>query len=231
MARKMPDDRLRRLVECATRVFVDQGYRRTQMADIAAALGVAKGTIYLYVESKEALFDLAVRHADAPDGLADLPTLPVPNPEAGATVRYVREMLERNQTLPELQAALARKRVGDARAELESIVGELYDVLACNRCGIKLIDRSAPDLPELAALWFGGTRGGAIVALATYLERRIRAGLIRPVPNVEVAARLIIETTIFWAVHRHWDPHPQAVEDATARETVVRFIVQALAKG
>ena len=64
MARRTPPERLTRLVECATRVFIEQGYRRTQMADIAEALGVAKGTLYLYVESKDALFDLVARCAD-----------------------------------------------------------------------------------------------------------------------------------------------------------------------
>jgi len=48
MARTVPDDRLARLVECATQVFIEQGYRRTQMADVAKALGVAKGTLYHY---------------------------------------------------------------------------------------------------------------------------------------------------------------------------------------
>ncbi|MBI3798372.1 MAG: helix-turn-helix transcriptional regulator [Deltaproteobacteria bacterium] len=51
MARTIPPDRLAHLVHCATDVFIAQGYQRTQMADIAAALGVAKGTLYLYVES------------------------------------------------------------------------------------------------------------------------------------------------------------------------------------
>ena len=49
MARGIPAGRLEQLVDCATRVFIDQGYRRTQMADVADALGVAKGTLYLYV--------------------------------------------------------------------------------------------------------------------------------------------------------------------------------------
>ena len=60
MARQTPPDRLPQLIACATRVFIEQGYRRTQMDDVAAALGVAKGTLYLYVESKEALFDLVL---------------------------------------------------------------------------------------------------------------------------------------------------------------------------
>ena len=64
MPRTIPDDRLAKLVDCATEVFIAQGYQRTQMADVAKALGVAKGTLYLYVESKDALFDLVARCAD-----------------------------------------------------------------------------------------------------------------------------------------------------------------------
>jgi AcrR family transcriptional regulator len=228
MPRRIPDGRLDRLVDRATDVFIQQGYRRTQMADVAEALGVAKGTVYLYVESKEALFDLALRCADAPRPLESR-GLPVPTPKRGATVKYVRQRLA-DQTLATLQAALTRERVANPLEELAAIVRELYDALARNRRSIKLLDRAAADQPELAALWFGGARDGAIATLSKYLEARSRRKLLRPVPDVLAAARLIIETTVFWAVHRHWDPHPQAVEESVARQTVVDFIVNALAK-
>jgi AcrR family transcriptional regulator len=230
MARTIPDDRLARLVECATRVFIEQGYRRTQMADVAKALGVAKGTLYLYVESKDALFGLVARCADDDRPFDKLPALPIRTPKRGTTVKYVRERLAKHQVPAALTAALGRSRVPDPRAELEEIVRELYDALARNRRGIKLLDRSAPDHPELAALWFEGARGGLVGLLGQYLEDRSRRKLLRPVPNAAVAARLLIEMVVFWAVHRHWDPHPQPVDESVAKETVVRFIVSALAK-
>src|SRR5690349_7605818 len=114
MARKTPPDRLPQLIACATTVFIEQGYRRTQMDDIAAALGVAKGTLYLYVESKEALFDLVARCADVVPPLPPFGPLPLPTPKPGATLSYVRERIATNQTLPALTAALARQRVKDA---------------------------------------------------------------------------------------------------------------------
>ncbi len=230
MARTIPDDRVARLVEAATDVFIAQGYRRTQMADVAQALGVAKGTVYLYVEGKDALFDLVVRCADDPRAFETLPHLPIPAPKPGATLKYVRERLAKNQVPPALAAALGRKRVGDARTELEGIVRELYDTFARNRHAIKLVDSAAVDYPELAALWFEGARGGLVRGLAQYLDDRSRRKLLRPVPDPTVAARLVIETAVFWAVHRHWDPHPQRVDDSVAKETVVRFIVGALAE-
>jgi AcrR family transcriptional regulator len=230
MARTIPDDRLARLVECATQVFIAQGYRRTQMADVATALDVAKGTLYLYVESKDALFDLVARCADDAHPFEKLPRLPIRTPKPGATLKYVRERLAKNQVPAALTAALRRSRVPDPHAELEEIVNELYDALARNRRGIKLLDRSAPDYPELAALWFEGARGGLVGLLGQYLEDRSRRKLLRQVPNPAVTARLLIETVVFWAVHRHWDPHPQPVDEPVAKETVVRFIVSALAK-
>jgi AcrR family transcriptional regulator len=230
MARSIPAGRLEQLVDCATRVFIDRGYRRTQMADVADALGVAKGTLYLYVESKEALFDLAARYADAERPFKNPPSLPAPSPKPRATLEYLQRRLAENHSPSALSAALTRQRVTDIGGEVEAIVSELYDDMARNRHGIKLVDRSAPDMPELAALWFEGARGGLIATLAQYLRDRGRRGKLRAVPDTAVAARLIIETVVFWAVHRHWDPHPQIVDDDVARRTVVQWIRNALVK-
>jgi AcrR family transcriptional regulator len=229
--RKTPPNRLEQLVEHATRVFVTQGYRRTQIADVAGSMGVAKGTIYLYVESKEALFDLVVRYGDAAFPIASPPAFPVKTPKRGATLRWVRDELARQQIPESLTRALGRTKGGiDVRTEAEEIVRELYALVARNRRRLKLIDVCAREMPELAALWFTGARGGLIGALAAYLDDRVRRKLVRPFPRTTVAARLMIETTVFWAVHRHWDWHAEPVDDAIALETVVRFVVGGLTK-
>lgn len=136
----------------------------------------------------------------------------------------------RNQTLLALTTAFSRQRVKAVRAELAVIVGELYDTLARNRHYIKLLERAAQDLPELAALWFDTARGGLIATLAHYLETRMQRQLLRLLPDTTVTARLIIEAISFWAVHRHWNLRPQVVEETVARDTVVQFIRHALAK-
>src|SRR5262249_22161953 len=186
MARSVPANRIEKLVDCATEVFIEQGYRRTQMEDVAAAVGIAKGTLYLHVDSKEALFDLVVRFADGPRPLPNPLKLPIPTPRTGATARYIRERLSQHQVPEALTGALVAHRVVDARAELDAITTEFYDTLAANRRGIKLLDRSARDLPELAALWFEGARGGLIQALRRYLDDRIRRGLLRAFPDTGV---------------------------------------------
>ncbi len=230
MARSIPKDRFHDLLEAATAVFLKQGYRRTQMADVADRMGVAKGTLYLYVESKDALFDAVLRHADSANPI-ELPSqLPVAAPPSDTTLEMVRKRVTETAVLPTLAAALARRRVGDVNAELEAILRELYAVLADNRTGIKLLDRCSSDHPELAAIWFGTGREGALALLTRYLGDRIARGKLRPVVDLAVTARITLETIVFWAVHRHWDPSPQSIDDATAEDCAVEFIARSLAK-
>lgn len=230
MPRHQPATRLSQLVKHATEVFIERGYKDTQMEDIASSLGVAKGTLYVYVESKEALFDLVVRCADTVPSFEPVPRLPIPTPKRGATVSYIRKRLTENQNLPALATALSRTALVPARAEFQQIVLELYDTVERNRQGLKLLDRSARDLPQLAGLWFEGARGGLVAALTQYLDREIGRGTMRPVTDITVAARLIVETVVFWAVHRRWDPHPQKFDDSAARETVTGLLTDAFVK-
>ena len=174
MARKIPDNRFARLVDSATSVFIKQGYKRTQMGDVAEALGVAKGTLYLYVESKEALFDLVVRCADSTDAISVPDSLPVRTPAAGAMLAFAQERLAEGGALPALAAALKRQEVLDARGELEEIAHELYRTLSTNRTAIKLLDAAGRDFPELADLWFQTGREGVLALLTEYFDDRIR---------------------------------------------------------
>ena len=230
MPRSIPKDRFQDLVETATAVFLEQGYRRTQVADVAARMGLAKGSVYTYVESKEALFDCVLRHADHSDRI-DLPeTLPVATPQPEATLGMVERRLAEEGTLPVLTAALSRARVANVSAELETVLGELYDTLARHRTAIKLLDRCASDYPELAKLWYGAGREGALLLLGRYLDDRARRGRLRRFEDGAIAARIVLETLVFWAVHHHWDPSPQAVDEGSARRTVLFFLIAALLK-
>ena len=54
--------RHRQLLQAALRIFARDGIDGASVADIAEAAGVAKGSVYLYFDSKEALAGDLVRH-------------------------------------------------------------------------------------------------------------------------------------------------------------------------
>jgi AcrR family transcriptional regulator len=218
------------VVEAAAEVFARQGYRRTQMADVARELGVAPGTLYRYVAGKEALFDLCVQRAFVPPLQPPPATLPVPTPAKEEVMAHVRQRLAAMGRHPALRAAVERPAPADPAAEVAELVGELYAFLRTNRRGLQLLERSAADRPELAEEHFGRGRGRLVERWAAWIERRVGEDVFRPVPDARVAARLVIEACAWFAWHRHGDPAPAPIDDAVACDTIALFCARALVK-
>jgi AcrR family transcriptional regulator len=225
-----PDERVDQLVDAALLVFARKGFRRAQMDDVAAEMGVSKGTLYNYVESKEALFLLLVERSFL-DSTGPLPELPVRTPPRGTVARRLRQRLDERARLPALQTALAQKTSPAPAAELEAITREFYGVIAATRRAVTALERSALEMPEIAELWFGQTRQAALDELGRYLELRMAAGQLRSVPDGPTTARLILECITWFARHRHDRPFNEGIDDRLAEETVVDFVVGSLVPG
>lgn len=54
------------LTAAALSLFVERGFAATKLDDVAARAGVSKGTLYLYFDSKEALFTAVIREGIVP---------------------------------------------------------------------------------------------------------------------------------------------------------------------
>lgn len=57
---KEPEERRQEILKTAIRLFYENGYEKTSIADIAKELHVAQGLCYRYFPSKEVLFDTAI---------------------------------------------------------------------------------------------------------------------------------------------------------------------------
>jgi AcrR family transcriptional regulator len=226
MSRLPASDRLASIATAATQVFGRLGYRGTRTADVAARAGMSAGSLFTYVESKEALFHLVFLH-----GLGLLPEtpaeLPLATPGPGETLallgRALRELPE-----PRLRAALAGNEPADVAQELRGIVEERYDLIERYWPLFAVIERCAVELPELDALWFGRARLGYYAELAEYLERRAASGRLHPMPDAAVAARVVTESVAWFAWHRRGGRDSALYDDQTARRTVIEFICAAL---
>lgn len=228
MSRTRPTDRLDRLVEQAARVFLATGYRRTQMSDIARALGVASGTVYLCVESKEALFDLVMRHAMGAPPPSES-ELPIKQTSEAELLAFFERTLEQEMRFPVLEGAPAKQSRARASAELEAVVRESFRKTARTWLALKLLEKSAPDWPELSNLWFGKYRLRIFRQMAEYLTQRMRSGALRPVPDPVAAARLILEIIATMAMHCRAEVPQSEYSEVTMEELVVDAVVHAYA--
>jgi AcrR family transcriptional regulator len=221
-----PKARLDDIVGSATRIFGEKGYRRTLITDVASDLGIAPGTIYTYVESKDALFHLVIERAS---GVSSTPSsLPIPSPDPGETVKHSVQALGRTSKLSALNAAADREKADDIAAEVEAIVRELFNSIARGRTLIGLIERSAVDLPELRADFYLKGRRGFIKKIETYLSMRIESGQLRPVPDTAATARFLVESISWFANHRHGDQDSANITDEMAEQVCVDMLVHGL---
>jgi AcrR family transcriptional regulator len=61
-----PEARRQAILDSALAEFAERGFAAARLDDVALRAGVAKGTLYLYFEDKEALFEELIRSAVAP---------------------------------------------------------------------------------------------------------------------------------------------------------------------
>ena len=78
------------ILDAAFEEFVERGYVATRVEDIANRIGVTKGTIYVYFETKEQLFEAMIWHISAP--IEDL--LSSANALKGTATERLRQRIE-----------------------------------------------------------------------------------------------------------------------------------------
>jgi AcrR family transcriptional regulator len=216
MRGRKPPRPVAEVADAAVRIFTDKGFRTAGISDVSTALGLSHGALYTYVDSKQALLYLALLRAIQPDAVHALP-IPVTAPPPPQIVKLV-------EAWAAVQTAVLAFPAGQ---ELGDIIDALYGFMDRHRRVLKLVARCAADLPELARWYFEQQRRAMLDRLAEYLRHQIRSGQLRPVPDVPAAARFIVETIAWFAMHRHTDPDSGMLDDDACRRTVRHLLLAA----
>jgi len=222
--RRRQPEKLAAIAAAALAVFTRDGFAAAQVADIAREAGLSVGTLYLYADSKQALFELAVRAA-APEADAvrdvDLATLPLRARGMEATAALLDDAVRQRARWPVLKAALRVTTPRDLDSEIAAIVGELFDLMSRGRAMIWLLDRCAWELPWLRDIFVERMRGPYFGDLARYVRRR---GKIRHFGGGKYPAamsRAVVEMVAWMAMHRARDPGGVQFDEAAARRACI----------
>ncbi|GIL26219.1 TetR/AcrR family transcriptional regulator [Actinocatenispora comari] len=227
MRGRVPPRPVTEIAEAAARVFMAKGYRAAGISDVAAALELSHGAVYTYARSKEALLYLALLRLARPEVLAEL-AIPVATPTAE---QFTAAVETGDDPFPVLTAAGPHRRHVAVAEELAAVIDELYAFIEDNRHLLALVERCAPDLPELARYYFVQRRRALLASLGDLLRRHLHAGALRPVPDVPAAARFIVETITWFAWHRRDDPDSGNLDDDACRRTVRHLLLAAFVPG
>jgi AcrR family transcriptional regulator len=123
---------------------------------VAAKAGMSTGSLFTFVESKEALFRLVFLHWFEMS-TERIPDLPLATPAPGETLALVAADLAQVR-MPRIRAALAEEMPADVAAKLREIVEERYALIDHYWPLLAVIERGAVEIPELEETWFGLSR-------------------------------------------------------------------------
>lgn len=189
---RRPEARPEEILDAALQVFGGSGFARAKIDDVARLAGVSKGTVYLYFDSKEALFREMVR-ARIVAWLA----------EAEVFVRTYEGPAR------DLLVELIGRMYGKIRCEQMMRIA-------------RLVQGELGQFPELARFYFDEVilRGRRLVEQV--LERGVASGEFRPTPNGFAArglSSLLVHTAQVQCFFHAFDP--QALTDAQALEGII----------
>jgi AcrR family transcriptional regulator len=126
-AQRARAERRTAVLAAARQIFADKGYHATSIDDLIAAAGVARGTFYLYFQSKRAIFDelldeLFQTLVGVVHRIDVGPGAPPPAEQMNATVELVFGTLLENRALARI---LLREAVG-IDADFDRKLAEFY---------------------------------------------------------------------------------------------------------
>lgn len=111
--RRRAEERPREICAAALSVFAEKGFAAARLEEIAGRAGVSKGTLYLYFNSKEAIFRAVVRESIAPnlDVILAAAKVEAPFPILVAALYERLISIARNQPI----GAVAKMVIGESR--------------------------------------------------------------------------------------------------------------------
>lgn len=223
--RRKPAGRLRQIADAAVTVLSRQGYRLTQMADVARECGLSAGALYGYVESKEALLHLALVHAFGME--LDEATLPHRVASPDEPLNLLKREIKRAAVWPVLSER-TRDGIRLRPDDLSLVAGELFDAMHARRRSVWLLDRCAQDIPEIAALYVKQVKARYLHDLTAFIAAGQAQRLFHRDVDPAVAARALLEMIAWLAMHRLRDALPLPADEDQVRRAAVSLVLHAV---
>lgn len=172
------EERPDEILKAALHEFAANGFAATKVDDVARRAGISKGTVYLYFDSKQRLFEAVVRH-------------------------WILPPLERIETLAQADeissASLIRHQIATLYTEL--VGTDLRHIL-------RLMIAEGPRFPDLVEFYYHEIVKRGLAAITRVIDRGIATGEFRPTaardaPQAVIGAAIMAATWRLLFEERH----------------------------
>lgn len=188
------NQRIQAISDAATRLFLQQGYAKTQISHIAKAVGVSVGTIYLDFTGKKEIMHFILKCTVDPTFANQEFERPITDELFGGLEDEIIEVFQKS-------GGDFEKYLESDRHEysFESLISDAFDILARYAVGCLFIEKNQFDFKNLAE-HYKIYRKRFLDTMVRYIEIFIEQGTVRPLEHLELSTTLIIEILSWWAM-------------------------------
>lgn len=188
------NQRIREIADAATRLFLQQGYAKTQISHIAKAVGVSVGTIYLDFAGKKEIMHFILKCTVDPLFMERDFERPITDDLFAGLENEIISLFEK--TGRDFSAHLEADM---DNYDFEALISDAFDILSQYAVGCLFIEKNQFDFRNLADSYIA-YRKQFLDTMIRYIRIFIKQGTVRPMEHLELSTTLIIETLSWWAM-------------------------------
>lgn len=204
----------------ATKLFLRQGYAKTQISHIAKAAAVSVGTIYHDFVGKKEIMHYILKCTIEPEFAEQEIKRPITD-ELFANLD--NEIIA---TLSASQEAFSA-RLQDDDYHFEEMISDAFDLLLKYAAGCLFIEKNQYEFKVLAG-HYNQRREQFFHTMESYIKGFIEKGEVRQVEDVALTTTLIVELLTWWTMDRKYIPYTENdVSDQMAKAFCLDNIIAA----
>jgi AcrR family transcriptional regulator len=215
------EKRLRAIYDAASYLFINKGYARTQMKDIAKHINLSTGMLYVYFDSKKTLLDFLLKATVDPAFFSREHTLPLTaNMFSELNIELIAAFEENTRTFS--------SHTDLVRYPYEEMLSDAFDIIRKYGTGCLIIENNPDDVGTLKQ-YYDNYRTAFFSQVLGYVQCYIQNGSFRAVPYVDYTVQLIIETISWWAMHVMNDAYElnREIDPAVAKAVCLDNLINA----
>lgn len=205
-------NRLSEIYEAASNLFINKGYSRTQMKDIAKDINLSTGMLYMYFTGKKDLLNFTLKATIEPNILNALTEFPIDGKQLEDIESEIRGTLQ-------LHAESFSRGFDENKLKFEEMLSYTFDLISQYGKGLLIIEKNPDDVGQIFKDYIK-YRETFFDQMLKYIKYYQSQGSCRKLEYPESSTILIIETISWWAMHLRNDTFsPQkniSVEEAKA---------------
>lgn len=217
------ENRLQSIYDAASFLFINKGYARTQIKDIAKQIGLSTGMIYVYFKGKKEILDFLLKCTV--DSSFIERSLEYPIDESWFTSLHDEIVT----ALTENEERFSRPLQNGAEGyPFEEMLSDCYDTICRYGTGCLILEKNLDSVGKLGD-YYQSYRREFYQHFLNYIQIYMDKGELRSLKYPELTCKLMIETVSWWAMHIMNDAFEieRDIDPAAAKEVCLDNLISA----